>query len=198
MCVSVQVCSVCLLLAPRARGHRARGHRARQKARGACLLLYFVRSIPLWLEKYLLEYCEWDSFLLGLTWLLINTWLGAETGLKFPLQKYLAVICLVYTSHTFGPDVWNEQMDAIHFAFLKVEFGTLCTISRERLSGGAEAAESCLEPREHPVLSAQHSNPGEFSPCHCVTGWISVNERDCREGQLLWLKVWKELPIRKD
>lgn len=65
--------------------------------------------------------------------------------------------------------------------------GNWCTISRDRLSGGAEAAGSCLEPREHPVLFSQHSNPREshgFTPGHCVTGYVSVNERDYREGQL--------------
>jgi len=65
--------------------------------------------------------------------------------------------------------------------------GTWCTVSRERLSGGAEAEGSRLEPREHPVLFSQHSNPREsnrLSPGRCVTGYISAKERDYREGQL--------------
>lgn len=58
---------------------------------------------------------------------------------------------------------------------------------QNRLPGGAEVEGSCLELREHPVLLSQHSNPrgnNRFCPSRCVSGCISVNERDYRGGQL--------------
>lgn len=111
-----------------------------------------------------------------------------KTGLKLPLQKYLPVACLPV------PVDWAcEVHDCAIRMHPNVGFfpknarwllSAMVHGKREKLPGGAG---SHLELREQAGLFSQHLNPREsngFSPGHGVIGYISVNKRDYREGQL--------------